>query len=238
MGNKTSVLLFLFFFIINPLCFCDGWLSPDSSVFYPQELRTYQDSQILYNGRIWHKKHGNVLGNEFLFTPLWLKGDVTINGHTFNDNSLRYDILNDELLIRRHDGVIISLNKEMVSGFVLKIDNNQYRFENFGSSDNNGLTGFANVLYRGNTALLLKSVKEIEPLGYQKVYDIFYLTEYMYVMKDGDFHRIRGRKGLLDFLDDKRGELKNFIRLNKIIIIPKQPEYVIPVLQFYDSLTD
>jgi len=238
MGKSSPVLLFCLFLITSQSDYGRGLLCLEELDHYPQELRIYQDSQILYNGRIWHKKHTNVLGNEFLFSPLWLKGDVMINGQTFRDKDLRYDIFNDELLIRRHDGVIISLNKEAVSGFVLNIDNTQYRFSNFGNSDESGLKGYANVLYEGRTSLLLKSAKEINPLGYQRIYDVFYLTEYLYVMKDDKLLRVRSRKRLLDFLDDKHEELKKYIRTNKIILLPKQPESMIPVLKYYDSLAD
>jgi hypothetical protein len=237
-GKNLHLLLFSLFFVIGQFIFGRGLLCPDEIVYYPQELRVYQDSQILYNGRIWHKKHGNVLGNEFLFTPLWLKGDVIINGLKFSDKDLRYDIYNDELLIRRDDGLIISLNQEAVSGFVLKIDNNQYRFLNSGKDNELFLKGYAKVMYEGRTTLLLKSVKEILPLGYRNLYDIFYLKEYLYVMKDDKFLRVRGRKKLLEFLDDKREEIRRYIRINKIILIPKQPESIVPVLKYYDSLAD
>jgi hypothetical protein len=93
-------------------------------------------------------------------------------------------------------------------------------------------------LYEGKTALLLKPVKELIPLGYQKIMDMFVQTDYLYVYKNGQIHRIRYRKDLLDLLDDKRNEVRNFIRTSRLDIFPKQPGSIIPVLRYYDSLPE
>ncbi len=204
----------------------------------PQELLIYRDSQILYNGKLWYKKHTNVHGNEFFSSALWNRGDLLINGRIYRNNDLRYDILNDDLLIRRSDGTIIILNSEMISGFSIAIGDVEYQFRNFRGRDNSGLKGYANILYDGKTTLLLKPVKEILPLGYQKIHDLFVQTDYLYVKKDGTVTRIRNRKGLLDLLEDRGKEVRNFIRTNRLDIVPKQPGSVIPVLKYYDSLSD
>ena len=210
----------------------------ESNGFCPQELLVYRDSQVLYNGKAWYKRYTNVRGNEFFSTALWVSGEVSINGRTFRVRSLRYDIANDELLIRRSDGVAIAMNGEMVSGFTLFTDGNSYHFKNFRGRGNYGMNGYAIGLYEGKTALLLKPVKVLMPLGYQKIMDMFVQTDYLYVYKNGQVHRIRYRKDLLDLLDDKRNEIRNFIRTNRLNILPEQPGSIIPVLRYYDSLPE
>jgi hypothetical protein len=204
----------------------------------PQELLVFRDSQVLYNGKVWYKRYTNVRGNEFFSTALWVSGEVAINGRTFRVRSLRYDIANDELLIRRSDGVAIAMNGEMISGFTLYTDGNEYHFKNFRDNDNYGMSGYSMNLYEGKTALLLKPVKELIPLGYQKIMDMFVQTDFLYVYKNGQIHRIRYRKDLLDLLDDKRNEVRNFIRTSRLDIFPKQPGSIIPVLRYYDSLPE
>lgn len=217
-----------------------GRKSPALSADHPrtQELIVYRDSQVLYNGRIWYRKHSNVRGNEFFESALWNRGDVIISGHSFRNNDLRYDILNDELLIRRADGLILILNSQIISDFILFTGDKSYHFRNFRNKKEAGITGYANVLYDGKTSLLLKPVKEILPLGYQKIEDIFIQTDYLYVMKNGIAGRIKGFKGLLDFLGDKRKEIRSFIRANRIDLFAKEPENLIPVLKYYDSLSE
>ena len=204
----------------------------------PQELLVYRDSQILYNGKLWYRKHTNVHGNEFFSSALWNRGDVFINDRIYRNNDLRYDILNDDLLIRRSDGVIIIMNSEMISGFSISIGEKEYQFRNFREKDGFGFDGYANVLYDGKTALFLKPVKEILPLGYQKIYDLFVQTDYLYVKKDRTVTRIRSRKGLLDLLKDREKEIRNYIRASRVDVFPRQPWTIIPVLMYYDSLSD
>jgi len=238
MGKPAPVILVLLFVILRIHCFGQELSGRSSAVIYQKELQAYQDSQVLYNGKIWHRKYYNVRGHEFLFTSLWVIGDITINNQVFNDKYLRYDIMDDELHIRRPDGVVLKLNKEMVSEFSLNFENVEYRFRNFGENRDNQLKGFARLLYDGETTLWLKSFKEIIPLGYNKVTDLYEMTEYLYVVKEDRSDHLRGRKGLLDFLNDRRSEVRKFIVRNRIIILPRQPESVIPVLMYYDSLSE
>ena len=237
--DKKIIILFLCLF---PVISISGHgtdtrnLGPEKS--RPQELLIYRDSQILYNGRLWYRKHSNIRGNEFFTSALWNRGNVIINDRIYRNNDLRYDILNDDLLIRRSDGVVLILNRETVSGFSISIGEEEYQFRNFRVKDNPELNGYANILYDGRTALLLKPVKEILPLGYQKIYDLYVQTDYLYIKKNGAITKIRNRKGLLDLLGDREREIRNFIRTNRLDVFPRQPWTLIPVLRYYDSLSD
>jgi len=238
-GNKRFAEIFLLMLSVA----CSGEYSKCNpvqvfEVSSTQELRAYRDSQILYNGRVWYRKHSNVRGNEFFESALWTRGDVVINGRTFRDNDLRYDILNDELLIRRADGVILILNSMQVTDFTLFIGGNTFYFRNFRISKSAGIDGYANVLYDGKTTLLLKPVKEILPLGYKQVDDIFVQTDYLYVLRKGVATRIRGNKGLMDLFGEKRKEIRSHIRAGRLNVLVKEPVTVIPVLRYYDTLPD
>lgn len=236
MKDKLSFVLFLYFFLFQPLLLPQRLHGQDVPDVFGRELIVYQDSQILYNGKIWRRPYYNIMGDEFLFTSLWLRGDVTVGNQAFTNRMFRYDIMNDELLIRRPDRVVLVLNKEMVRGFGLIHEGVRYRFDNYGNESGNDLKGYARVLYDGRCKLLMKYVKEINPLGYQKLYDIFVQSEQVFLVRDGKSVRLRGRRGLLAFLEDQRDELKKFIRTNNVVILPRQPESVIPVLDYYNTL--
>jgi hypothetical protein len=78
--------------------------------------------------------------------------------------------------------------------------------------------------------------KEIEKSSLAKMYEEFYQIQNIYLMKDGKFYRIYGKKDLFRFLKDKRLQIKNFMKQKKIRVIRNKPESFIPVLEFYDSL--
>jgi hypothetical protein len=197
---------------------------------------TIPDKQLLYNGRIWRNRYSKIVGDEYLFTNEWLDGSVNINDITFKNLPLRYDILNDELITLFNRNTIIQLNKELIKGFTISRENKSLIFENFGTGHSNPILGFGQVLYKGKICLILKERKLIQELAVQNRYDQFYEVNTLYILKDGIFHKINGKKDMLNVLSDKEAQIKNYLRENKIKIRRKDPDSFLPVIVYYDNL--
>jgi hypothetical protein len=195
-----------------------------------------QDKQLLYNGRVWRSLYYNVRGDEFLFSKDYLKGTVYINGKTFNNIDIKYDIYNDEIIIMLNLGTHIQLNKEMVTGFDIIFNNIKYRFTKLTIDSLSAINYYVNVLYEGKTALYLKYKKEIKELAIENKYDEFYQKQMLYFMKDGMSYRISGKKDLLRLLKDDNLQIRAFIKQQKIKTKNNKPESFIPILDYYDSL--
>ena len=71
---------------------------------------TIRENQILYNGKVWRNLYTNVKGDQFLFANTYLPGSVSMNGKTFKDLNIKYDIYNDEIIIPKNNGLILQLN--------------------------------------------------------------------------------------------------------------------------------
>lgn len=197
---------------------------------------TIPEKQVLFNGRIWRSLYANVFGDEFLITRDWINGDVEINDITFKNVPLRYDIYNDELLTRVNQGTFISLNKELVKGFILSQENKKMVFENFGNGPGNSVKGYGQVLYKGIICFIHKQKKLIKELSIQNRYDEFYQEESLYILRNGIFYRINGKRDMLNALSDKEAQLKSFLREKKIRVRKKIPESFLPAIIFYDNL--
>ena len=210
--------------------------NPSLVCFSPEEQDTIPDKQLLFNGRIWRNLYSNILGDQFLFSKVWLKGEVVINDITFKNVPLRYDIFNDQLISMINQGILIQLNKELIKGFILVFENKNYLFENLGNGTGDSFNGFGQVLYKGKTCFVMKQIKKIELLAVDNKYDEFYQKQNLFILKDGNFFHISGKKDLIKALSDREEELRKFIRENKIRIKKKDPESFIPVIKFYDSL--
>lgn len=197
---------------------------------------TLYNRQLLYNGRIWKSRYSNIREYEFFLTKNWISGDVTINGRTFVNVLLRYDVFNDELLAMVDPGTFVQLNKEAVAAFKLNYQQNKYLFENFNNKNVNSLKGYGQVIYKGDIYLIIKYFKQIKILAVDNKYDEFYQTQSIYLLKDGQIYRISGKKDLYKVLSGKEVEIQKYIRDKGIKLNKKKPETFIPVLQFYDSL--
>jgi hypothetical protein len=58
----------------------------------------------------------------------------------------------------------------------------------------------------------------------------------MYLVKDKIVYPISGTKTLFRVLNAEKGQLRNFIRKNKLKISKKIPESFVPVIRFYDRI--
>jgi len=197
---------------------------------------TTQSDQLLYNGRIWRDLYTSVHEDQFLFSFEFLPGEVTINGKTYNGLKIRYDIFNDEITTITDHGLILQLNKEMVSGFTMIYNSRLYRFIKIPDNATGNLSGYVNVRYSGKSALYIKQKKEISKVAAGKNYENFVQYDRTYVIGGGDTYRIKNRKDFKNFFGEKRNVVKDYMKAGGIKVSVKSPDSFVPVLQFYDSL--
>jgi hypothetical protein len=195
------------------------------------------EKQILYNGRVWRNLYQQIDGTQFLFSGDFLSGSVTINGRTFDDTNLKFklDIVNDELLILTDRNTILQLNKEMVDLFTLLYENKLFRFRMLEADSLNMLSGYVNIIYEGETSLFVKYKKEIRLRNSVGEKDTFMQSHRVYIVKDGIAHIVNNKTSLIKLLSDRKEQVKDFIRSNKIRISRNNPESIAPVLAFYDN---
>lgn len=192
--------------------------------------------QILYNGRAWRNLYYRIKGDQFLFSTEFLSGSVSIDGKSFNNLQLRYDIYTDELMLITDRGIIIQLNKEMIDSFSLSYNDKVYFFRNLEADSLSTLSGYFNLLYEGKSELYVKYRKEILLLAVDNKYDLFNQLNRVYLRKDGVFIQVNGKRDLMGLLRDRKHEVRDFIKSNKIKISRKEPEAFAPVIEYYDKL--
>jgi hypothetical protein len=199
---------------------------------------TLKESQILFNGRAWRNRYYRVKEDQFLFSNEFLPGSVTIEGNSFGDVILRYDIYSDEVMIVNNHGAVLQMNKEMVDSFNFTYQDKQYYFVNLQNDSLKGFRGYMNILYKGKTSLYVKYKKEIELLAVDKKYDRFYESHKVFFVKDDIIYLLSGKREFLKLLQDHKSEIRSFIKKNRLKLSKKVPESFLPVLKLYDSLSN
>ncbi len=217
------------FLVCMPLAMCSEAMAGES----PADT---VDIQVLYNGRAWRNLHYKIQGDQFLFTSGFIPGSVTMRGRTFRGQSVRYDCYNDELLLLTGKGIILQLNKELIEGFTLEYDNRVFLFRNFDTDSEKSLPGFVNVLSEGAVSLFVKYSKEVLILAVENKYDLFTDNIRIYVEKGGITARLSNRGDLLRLLDDRKQQVRDYIKSNRIRVTAKSPESIKPVIDYYNSL--
>jgi hypothetical protein len=194
------------------------------------------DKQILLNGRIWRNQYSRVTGDQFFLANIFFKGSVTFNGRKFDDLDLKYDIHNDELILSIESYPVIIMNKEMVDSFSLILGNRIYHIINAGTDTSNVLRGYVNVLYDGPSSLYVKYIKRIQPLAVDGKFDLFYEEHLIYLRKGTEIVPVEGKRKLMNLLEDKKKEIREYMKSSRIKLMHKDPYTFIPVLEYYDSI--
>jgi hypothetical protein len=198
---------------------------------------TIKEKQILYNGKLWENRYHRILGDQFLFSNLFLSGTVSINGRTFKNLRLKYDIYLDEIIIPVNNVEILQVNKEMVDSFTISFENKVYRFTNIREDTLKGPNGYVNVLYKGKSALYVRYKKEISPYSTPTSDGSFIENHLIYFEKDSISNPITNTNSLIRVIMEDKEQITNFIKTNKLKISNKLPESFVPVIRYYDSIS-
>ena len=197
---------------------------------------TLRNNQMFYNGRLWKNLYYMVKEDQFLFSSAFLKGTVTINGKTYSNIRLKYDLFKDEILTPFGPGDVLQMNKEMVDSFSIYFQDNIYRFVSLPEDTDEALKGYVNVLYQGKIALYAKYIKKINRPGVENEPDRFYQLNRIYVLKNKQLYQIANKNDLFKVLKDKKNLIREYSKKNNVVIEKDMPESFVPVIRYYDSM--
>lgn len=232
--NVIYVLIIIFSFSV--CCGTRQVYSQGAATKYPVNTPDASATLPLLNGRIWHNKYSNARGNPYFLSDEFLKGSVHIDGIEYNGVDLRFDICNDELLLRIENKPVIIMNKEMVDSFSLFFEGKFHHIINAGNETSGILKGYVNVLYGGPTKLYAKYSKIIYPLGAEGRYDLFYQGHRVFIMTDTGVVPVKRKKELMNLLGSERKEINDHLRRNRIRITWKDPSTLVPVVEYFDKI--
>jgi hypothetical protein len=197
-----------------------------------------QKLQLLYRGVIWTNKYRRFNGDQFFLTPMFIPGTVSINGRTYKNLRIKYDIYSDELIIPLNMEEIIQLNKEMIDSFSLSFENKTYRFINSRNDSISGLNGYCCLLYSGKSALYVKYKKSISTAVTITSDGEFNQTTRIYFGEGDLIYPVKSTGDLLKILGGQKEEIRNYISKNKLKVSKNDPGSFIPVIKYYDSLSN
>jgi hypothetical protein len=168
----------------------------------------------------------------------WIDGAVHYNGDWYRNVSLLYDITSDKLVTEYYfNGNPMLLVKEKLDQFSL----GQRYFKKFFKEDfKNSLpaTGFYEVLYNGQTMLIARREKKMQDRIEGMKVQIDFEEKYRYfILRNGEFLPIRSKKSMYKLLEDKKQELKQRVREEKLNFKLNREQSFSRMAALYDSLT-
>lgn len=199
--------------------------------------QAFGDEIGLYNG----KRYIEYLypfneGDPYFNKPEPMSGSVFYDGVRYDSVLMRYNEISDELIINYYNEKIQLLKPRIEwfsvsGGYFINLEKDSVNSELYRS-------GFYNVLYNGSTMLLKKEVKSMQQrLSFNpEIPDYILQHDHYYLLMNGTFRPIKRKKDLLILLEDKKKEVQQFIRQNKLNFKRDRQNMLTQTIAYYDSL--
>jgi hypothetical protein len=179
-------------------------------------------------------------GHPFFQSKEFSAGSVFYNNILYENVPLLFDIIKEELLINDPSHVfIIKLNKERIGWFIIwghtfvrpVPDNTKNTVLN---------PGFYDLLYNGNTALLKKVTKTLKEnsASIEGINDYIVESDEYFIKKNNQYYKIKNKKSLMIIMDDKKKEIGQFIKKNKLSLKKNTDDALKRILAFYDEINN
>ena len=147
----------------------------------------------------------------FFNSPSFLPGSVTYDGETHYDLQLKYNVYDDQVLIKLKNKVgetVMQAIKDKISGFTI----DGYSFEKLDglTSSENEISGFHEILYTGvNFVVYKKHFKNrIQKLDRQlSYYEYKPIKSQYFIFHNGTYERVRAKKDFARFFPEHKASI-------------------------------
>ncbi|MDN5284617.1 MAG: hypothetical protein JWR38_891 [Mucilaginibacter sp.] len=195
----------------------------------------------LYNGPEYTLYNPTIKGNAY-FTDIntFVIGTVTYDGIFYKNVPMMYDLYIDIVAVRLYNNFsIFTLLNERMQSFDL-LNHHFIYIKSDSLSAKAGLgTGFYDQLYNGDIEVLVKRSKEIQSNSGTSGIETYFttLSRRFYLKKANSYYSISGEGALLNMLKDKKKELQQYIKINKIKFKKTPEEAMVAIVTQYDKLS-
>jgi len=197
---------------------------------------------LLFNGLEYVDQYAGVRGHQFYNSPDWEEGIVEYQGQVYTGVDMKYDIVDDILIIGHFDEAgffsEIELIRDKVKRFHL-MGADFFRVIE-GSEWAGALkVGFYRDVYRGKSHVLARYEKDVEArVSSNDRYNEFDLRTRHFIITDGAVFTVGRKKSLLKALPAHSKEVKSFMKKNKYRLKENKEAELATILKYYDNLTE
>lgn len=196
------------------------------------------DESPLYNGSE-YLEYAYTLqeGDPFFQLNTFVNGNITLDGMTFTNVPMLYDIVKDQVIIQDFQRVYkINLPANRIQQFFLL----SHLFVRLtGDSAEQLKTGFYDQLYKGKIALYAKREKRImEKYANIQISKVVISENVYYIKKGGVYKTVKNKSSVLSVLKDKKKEVQQYWKTNNIKFKREPEKAMILAVRYYDQLTN
>ena len=195
----------------------------------------------LYNGQE-HNPYSPFIKGTAYFSDVndFNPGTVTYDGIFYKDVPMMYDLYKDVVVAQLYNKFsTYCLINERVQSFDLLHHHFVYIVADSLNVKVGINTGFYDQLYSGNNlAVLVKRSKAIQSTSSSNTIETYFTSsKSFYLRKGNNYYSISGQSSLLNILKDKKKDLQQYIKTNKIKFKKAPEETMVAIVSRYDELS-
>jgi hypothetical protein len=180
--------------------------------------------------------YAGIEGHAYFIDNKWQTGSVMYDGIFYNHVPMQYDLLKDFLVVLHPDGFpAFRLFNEKVSTFTL-LGHRFIRIEHDSLSQFSPPTGYYDEMHNNKLQVLVRRTKFIDEKIAEKLERTFIAKDYYYIRKEGTWHSVKSYNDLLTVLKDRAGEIRQYLKKNKIKYRKAKETAIVQAVGYYDSL--
>jgi hypothetical protein len=214
------LLIVLFFFCFCQISFCQVKEadSADYKMAVTRAERIYQQARglqlALYNGPNHNGYPASIKGLAYFISENWQKGNVFYDGMLYENVSLKFDLVTNEVIVLHPNGFQVILYTPKVQYFTLA----DQRFIYLVQSNSQPLvTGFYHELAKGPMTILVKRQERIiESVNGLIIEKSFETNNQYYIVKEGRPLLIKSLEDILQYTGNKRKIIRKELRNNSL----------------------
>lgn len=206
-----------------------------------KEIQLYDDfiggQSRLYNGTEYHDYLTKDEEHPYFGINDWSEGSIIYDDDLYKNVELFYDISRDQVITEHK---LTGGKIEMIAKKISKFTINNHPFVRLDQDKEKVIKeGFYEVLYDGKVNVFARREKQMQDKteNYTVVH-LFILKNRVYIEKNGVYHFVKSKKSVLAVFDDKRQELKSFLKTNKLRYKDNRELAISSIAGEYDKLTN
>ncbi|MCD6091813.1 MAG: hypothetical protein J7J72_09960 [Bacteroidales bacterium] len=197
----------------------------------------YRSDDRLLNGKYYVPRHYFAEGHPYFLSNEWVGATLFIKGIQYNHVPLKYNIEDDNLIIKSIYENRISKDILMHNSFVDSLIIGKKLFHNTSNQQEENAIGFAELVYRGKNAAYLKHTVEFKDELSDRLKFGKYLPakRYLYLFDGTSFFLIQKKKDLIGYFPNYEKEIKLYLRKKSIRLRKASTEQIVNLIQFCEQ---
>lgn len=175
-------------------------------------------------------------GHAFFESDRSQLAEISHEGILYTD-SIQYDLVDDAIIVKSYDG---NYNFRMINEKVRWFKIKNHLFVRLGASTDSTdemPPGFYEQLYNGRSAVFVRHKKQLNTTTFQsEVFSEYVQYDTYFVRKGNEYYRVTSNKSLLDALSEKKGDVRRFLREQKLEFKKDPTNTTRKAAEFFDQI--